>query len=285
MVGHSALDAGILVRIQVPQQKLPLSAKIPALQGGYFCGIISYLSTKMFVKGVKKAKQSMFPIFRLEPRGAQAEVGVNGTGFFINSRGYFISVAHVFDGASKSTKFLFLGRLPEQLQNPPLEIKEIARDDDLDILLGRIETKNSVYFYLSNKIPEEGRSVCVSGYPLAQISQNPQGGLEVGGVRRYFQPSFVLDRAILKSQNEKGKIRNHDGFLVRDVGLFGMSGGPVFDVNGRVVGMQGSVTQPRESKNSSGRTITVENAVVISSKQILKFLKGQKIRTNLLGGF
>lgn len=240
----------------------------------------------MFVKSIKTAQKAMFPIFRWEQLSPQqANIGVVGTGFFINSQGYFVSVAHVFDTANDKTKFLYCGRLPENLHKPRLEITEACRNDELDIYVGRVDLKTPNYFYLSNTIIDIGKSVCVSGYPLAQISANSQGGLELGGVRRYFQPTFVLDKGIANSDNGQGKIRKHDGFLVRDVGLFGMSGGPVFDPQGVVMGMQGSVTQPRVSKNSSGRTISVENALVIRSNLILDVLREHKIRANFWGRF
>ena len=239
----------------------------------------------MFVRSIKIAQKAMFPIFRwdqLSPQ--QVRVGVAGTGFFINSRGYFVSVAHVFDGANQDTKFLYIGKLPENLQNPRLEITEVCRNDDADIYIGKVELKTPEYFRLSKNTPNIGRSVCVSGYPLAQIGTNPQGGLEVGGVRRYFQPTFVLDKGVSNSNNGQGRTRKHDGFLVRDVGLFGMSGGPVFDTSGVVVGMQGSVTQPRASSNG-GRTISVENALAIRSGLILDLLKQNKIKANFFGRF
>jgi len=228
--------------------------------------------------------QAIFPIFRWEKISAsEARIAVVGAGFFINSKGYFVSVIHIFDNPTTDTKFLYLGRLSDEIQNPQLEIREITRDDEHDIFVGKLETKNRKYLYLADKIPHIGRSVCVSGYPLAHITRNTQGGLEVSGVRRYFQPSFVLDRALLNSDNGAGKIRKHDGFLVRDVGLFGMSGGPVFDTKGVVVGVQGSVTQPRISKNAAGRSISVENAVAIRSNLILDLLKKSSIRANFLG--
>lgn len=227
----------------------------------------------------------MFPIFRLQQQDKDhAQIGVVGTGFFINSQGYFISVSHIFDNADQNTKFIFWGRLPEQLQNPNLPIEEIGRNDEFDIFVGKINIKSPTYFYLSKNLPGEGRSICISGYPLAQLSRNPQGGLELGGVRRYFQPSFVLDKFIVNSKNELGKIRQHDGFLIRDVGLFGMSGGPVFDKKGVVLGMQASVMKPRESK-SADRTISVENAVAIRTKKIIDLLKEKNVRFNLLGKF
>lgn len=238
----------------------------------------------MFVKAVKKSKGAMFPIFRWQQQGNQAQVGVAGTGFFINSDGYFVSVAHVFDNADQNTKFIFWGRLPEQLENPNLQIQELAKNDEFDIFVGRINIKSPAYFYLSKNTPGEGRSVCISGYPLAQISKNNQGDLELGGVRRYFQPSFVLDKLIINSDNGAGKVRKHDGFLIRDVGLFGMSGGPVFDKSGVVLGIQASVMNPRESKNAN-RTISVENAVAIRAGKIIELLKDKHIHFNLLGRF
>ncbi|KKU91120.1 MAG: hypothetical protein A3J30_00300 [Candidatus Wildermuthbacteria bacterium RIFCSPLOWO2_02_FULL_47_9c] len=239
----------------------------------------------MFVKSIKIVQRAMFPIFRVvQLLPQQMQVGVAGTGFFINSRGYFVSVAHVFDEANQNTKFLYIGKLPENLQNPWLEITEVCRDDDADIYIGKIELKTPEYLRLSKNTPNIGRSVCVSGYPLAEISTDAQGRLEVGRVRRYFQPTFVLDKGVSNSNNRQGRTRKHDGFLVRDVGLFGMSGGPVFDPSGAVVGIQGSVTQPRTSSNGS-RTISVENALAIRSNLILGLLKKNKIKANFLGRF
>lgn len=240
----------------------------------------------MFVKAIKIAKNAMFPIFRFEQIDpVQARVLVIGSGFFINRSGYFVSVAHVFDNPNTQTSFRYFGQVPDKVNNPPLIIKEVGRNDDLDIFIGKIEIKNSNYFGLAKNRPDIGKSVCISGYPLAQLGNNPQGGLELSGVRRYFQPSFVLDYAVSKSGNMQGHIRTHDGFLVRDLGLYGMSGGPVFDAKGFVFGIQGSVTQPRKSVGSSGETIAVQNALAIRSILILDLLKKNRIRYNFLGRF
>jgi len=238
----------------------------------------------MFVKAIKIAKEAMFPIFKVEKiSSSQSRIGVAGAGFFINAKGYFVTVAHVFDSMNKQTLFKYHGLLPDNVHNPAITIIEVAKDDDNDIFIGRLKGISSKkYFHLANILPEVGKSICIGGYPLAQISNNAKGGLELGGVRRYFQPSFVLDKIVINSDGAK-RTRKHDGFLVRDIGLFGMSGGPVFDMKGKVLGVQGSVTQPRVSRGSGGREIEVENAIVIKSKTVISLLKANKIRFNFLG--
>lgn len=237
----------------------------------------------MFVKAIKTAKKAMFPIFRLEHVSqTQIKLLVVGSGFFINRCGHFITVSHIFDNPNQQTSFRYWGQLPEQVINPPLIINEVDRNDDFDIFIGRVDISSPGFFWFSKHKPDIGRSVCISGFPLAQIGMNPQGGPDLGGVRRYFQPSFVLDHAVMRSDNGFGRIRTHDGFLVRDLGLFGMSGGPIFNVSGKVVGMQGSVTQPRVSSGGGGRSISVENALAIRSELMLSLLTKNRIQYNFI---
>lgn len=232
----------------------------------------------MFVSSIKKAQKAMFPIFRTDQIDAtHMRVNVVGTGFFIGADGLFVSVAHVFDGATDTTKFLYPGKLPEEVSNPFIQIEEIARDDSNDIFIGRVSLSTPNFLKLAKGMPDVGRTVCIAGYPLAVIAFNAQGVLEVGGVRRYFQPTYVLDQAICKVDNGQGVLRSHNGFSVRDVGLFGMSGGPVFDIEGSVLGIQGSVTDPRVSTAGNGRTIVVENAVAIKTDLVLDLVQREAI--------
>lgn len=234
----------------------------------------------MFAKAALLAQEAMFPIFCFtDIGGGQKNVGVNGAGFFVSANGHFVSVAHLFADSTPTTAFKYWGQVPDHVLNPPKVITEIARDDEHDIFIGKIDVTPARFFTLSGDPPMICRSVCISGFPLAVISNNNSGGLELGGVRRYFQPSFILDRIKTTSQ-ENGIIRTREGFLTRDAGLFGMSGGPVFDVNGVVMGVQSAVTSPRESVNASGRKIIIENAIVVESPLILKLARKHNVPVN-----
>ena len=229
----------------------------------------------MFAEAVVKIKKSIFPIFRfVQVSPSQANIKLEGAGFFISSKGYFVSAAHLFRNSTPQTSFRYLGRLPEEVK-PRLLIQEIAKDEEQDVFIGKIDLTEDVDFlYLAKENPPTGRSVCLSGYPLAEIKPNEKGGLNLGGVRRYFQPTFVLDE--MNMGLEGGKTRKI--FLTRDFGLFGMSGGPVFD--GKVFGIQSAVTKPRESKGAGGRSIIVENAIVTRNDFLLDLIKKNKIEFN-----
>jgi S1-C subfamily serine protease len=231
----------------------------------------------MFVDAIRKASKSMFPIFSWDQQPNQLGIGVAGTGFFINSSGYFITVAHLFDNSN--IKYRYWGLLPETITNPAVEIEEVARDDDNDVFVGRVPgIKGNRFLQLASWTPRVGKSVCISGYPMASIGFDQQAKQwQLGGVRRYYQPSFVLDIGQWRS-NTNGKIRNHNGFLVRDVGLFGMSGGPIFDIRGNVLGIQGSVAT-RSSSNGQ-QSITVYNAAAIKSTAFIELLEKNRIKCN-----
>lgn len=220
----------------------------------------------------------MWPVFRSDRTStSQLQISVVGTAFFIDSNGTFASVAHILDRTGAGVSYEFRGLVPDAVHNPPLAIQEVARDDGSDIFIGKIQLAGTSPLSLSPDLAEVGRTVCISGYPLAEMSANAQGALDVSRVRRYFQPSFVLDRGAGQAKGETGILRTHTGFLVRDFGLFGMSGGPVFDIDGTVLGIQASVTAPRESKSADGRTISVENALAIGSNLVSDLIRSRNI--------
>ena len=66
--------------------------------------------------------------------------------------------------------------------------------------------------------------------------------------------------------------------MMTEFSLFGMSGGPVVNTSGAVVGMQASVTHPRVSVGAGGRQISIENAVAIGSEHIYALLQKANLR-------
>lgn len=232
----------------------------------------------MFIKAIKKIEEGMFPIYCAEDQAdGLTRWIVVGTGFFIGKDGTFLSVAHLFDGRTPQMRFHFLGHSPNHVLPNPIEIQELARDNQNDIFIGKIDFKVKNPLILSNHVPQVGKTICIAGYPLVTLITNPQGQLVLDGVRRYFQPSFVLDRA-QGSVPFGTLVRTHNGFLIRDAGLYGMSGGPVFDSKGKVIGIQGSVMS-RTSTNGA-KTINIDNALIIKNELAVNLLKNEEIKIN-----
>jgi S1-C subfamily serine protease len=220
----------------------------------------------MFEMAVTLAAGAVFPIFHVTPLPTgQTQVGVAGTGFFVDSRGTFATVAHAFDVAQPGTRFVYAGCVPDQVHPGLVDIIELARDDIKDICIGRVDIPITGQLELSHQLVPKGRSVCVAGYPFPQITSDAPGNLNLGNVRRYLQPAMVLDYT---KSAVGGSHRVHEGFVMTEFSLFGMSGGPVIDVNGVVVGMQAAVSNPRVSVAANGRKISVENAIAIRADHI-----------------
>ncbi|HEX6023288.1 MAG TPA: serine protease, partial [Solirubrobacter sp.] len=132
--------------------------------------------------------------------------------------------------------------------------------------LGRVPRDYLRPVELSDEPIRPGDSVCLSGYPLAILDVGPQGGL-VGNVRRYWEPTFSIDAAQALIDG-----RMYDGYIVQHSCFPGMSGGPVFDVEGKVRGMA-AATLTRTIPAMPGETPTrVSNAIVIDVDHIRAFL-------------
>jgi hypothetical protein len=89
----------------------------------------------------------------------------------------------------------------------------------------------------------------------------------IGNVRRYWQPSFVIDDA----QVAIGR-RTYEGYVVQHACLRGMSGGPVFDPHGRVRGMA-AATLTRTVPDPGGSPTVLQNGVVVGVEHIRRFVE------------
>jgi S1-C subfamily serine protease len=218
----------------------------------------------MYADAVATITESIFPIFYVQPDSDV--VGVCGTGFFVDDSGLFLTSEHVMAAPPPGSTLYFYGKTPDEVCEPAVEIERVASDASLDLYLGRVARDYLQPVKLSNEPIRPGDSVCLSGYPLAILDVSPQGGL-VGNVRRYWQPSFVVDatHAVIDG-------RTYDGYILGHSCFPGMSGAPVFDTEGNVRGMA-SATLTRTIPPVPGETPTVvSNAIVTDVERIRSFL-------------
>ncbi|MFL5617158.1 MAG: serine protease [Gemmatimonadaceae bacterium] len=220
----------------------------------------------MFADAVAKLTASIFPIFYAYEREDGPIVGVSGTGFCVDDDGLFVTVDHCMNCAPAASTYYYYGNLPDQISQPPFEIKRVARDPGRDLFLGRIGRNYLRAVELSSDAVRPGESVCLSGYPMAEVSISAQGRF-VANVRRYWQPTFVVDETQAVVDDKA-----YDGYIVDHPCLSGMSGGPVFDVEGQVRGMA-VATVTRSEPDLNGEPIVVRNGIVLDVKHIRAFVE------------
>jgi S1-C subfamily serine protease len=225
----------------------------------------------MYADAVAKISESMFPIFSIRSDGEGSEVGVRGTGFFLDDSGHFLTADHVIAGAPAGSTLYYYGKVPDEVCNPAVEIEHVASDPLHDLYLGRVCRDSLPPVEFSDEPVRPGSSVCLGGYPMSVLSITSQGGV-VGSVRRYWQPTFAIDT----TQVVVGK-RIYDGYIVQHACLVGMSGGPVFDLGGKVRGIS-AATISRMVPDPNGSLTALANGVVVDLEHIQGFLEAAGAR-------
>jgi S1-C subfamily serine protease len=220
----------------------------------------------MFADAVAKLAASIFPIFYAYTHDDGRRIGVSGTGFFVDDSGLFVTVDHIMNCAPAGSTYYCYGNVPDELIRPALEIEPVASDPGRDLYLGRVGRDHVQAVDLSAQAVRAGDSVCLAGYPMAELSIKPDGGV-LANVRRYWQPTFVIDatQAVVDG-------RVYDGYLVGHPCFSGMSGGPVFDVEGKVRGMA-VATLTRTEPELNGDSTVVKNGIVLDCEHIQAFIE------------
>lgn len=223
----------------------------------------------MFSEAIEIIQESIFPIFYRRKQGNLTQLGVSGTGFFVSDKGIFVTANHVISGVPQGSELLYAGNVPEKVTQP-VKIQEIYKDATKDVFVGKV-TKPLPKLELSEEKPKAGSSVCLCGYPMAQIKQNPDKSINVRNVRKYWQPTFVIDNLHMDKDGRKIK-----GFIVQHTSLRGMSGGPTFNTKGEVYGID-VATMTRQIPEPGGIPTVVRNGAVMGVKQVIKALKDAKV--------
>jgi S1-C subfamily serine protease len=230
----------------------------------------------MFADAVATLSASIFPIFYAYEKADGLLVSVGGTGFFVDGDGLFVTGDHIMNCAPAGATYYYFGNLPDELIQPPLTIERVASDPGRDLYLGRVGRDHLRAVELSGEAVRPGDALCLSGYPMAEVSVGAGGAL-VADVRRYWQPTFVIDatRAVVGH-------RVYDGYIVSHPCYSGMSGGPVFDVEGKVRGMA-AATVTRTEPELEGEPTVVKNGIVLDHEHIRAFVEQHRPAAGAVG--
>ena len=228
----------------------------------------------MFTDSIQKVRKSIFPIFFFGKNGSHGSLG---TGFFIDDKGHFLTANHVIKALPPDGTLAYLGNIPNSnfKSKKPLGMKIIAQDDQTDLALGKIDAELLPPLIFAKEEAQIGQSIALCGYPLPQIKAKPvqNNGTTVGvnidvtQVRQYWQPTMKMDRIRKNSFYNKP----FDSFITQHPSLPGMSGGPIFDLNGQVVGVN-TANATRQIQRST-TTLQVENGIGIELAEVLNFLQ------------
>ncbi len=228
----------------------------------------------MYTKSIKKVQGSIFPIFQFSKQG----YGVLGTGFFIDDDGRFLTASHVISSLKPGFQLGYLGNVPNQSLslNMFTPISIIQNDPSKDLAVGMVITGKLRPLKFSNSSADVGQSVILCGYPLAVIQHQTTVNnaknqvnitLNVSNVKQYWQPTIMIDSIIPNSLYNKP----FKTFLVQDASLNGMSGGPIFDLNGDVVGVA-SANFTRQIVRPNSVPLNVENGIGIDLSEVKSFI-------------
>ena len=220
----------------------------------------------MYQDAIDQIRQLIFPIFFQVQVENQVRIGVSGTGFFINEKGAFITANHVITDTPQGSRLLYVGNVPRNPIAQPIEIEEVWSDVVRDIFVGRVSASQLPPVNLGAAPVPPGQSVCLCGYPLARITPGPNNSINVQNVRQYWQPTTVID-GFQSNIND----RHYVGFMTQHTSLRGMSGGPVFGIDGVVVGMD-VATLTRRIPEPDGRETLVPNGIAIGINVIRQLL-------------
>lgn len=220
----------------------------------------------MYQESFEKIKKSIFPIFYQSIQGDITQIGVSGTGFFIDDFGHFITAHHVTTDIPPNSTLLYLGNVPDHVITP-VKIIKIFSDPERDIYLGKVEKGGLTPVKLSFEKSKIGKNVCLCGYPLAQLLKDQNGSINVSNVRIYWQPTYIIDGITAENNGKK-----YSGFMTQHTSLNGMSGGPVFDLNGNVCGIDVAMLS-REIPQSNRPALQIDNGIVVENSTIIDIYK------------
>lgn len=233
-----------------------------------FADLIEHVSPAVVsieTTGKMKLDPSNFPNlpgfnFPGQDGGAQPkeqEVRGAGSGFFISADGYIVTNNHVIDGADDITVKL--------TDNKELKAKVVGRDPATDLAVLKVEGNDFpfVRFELEHK-PRVGDWVIAMGNPF-DFSNTATAGIVSAFGRDLRDPNGGAD---------------YVDYIQIDAAINrGNSGGPTFDMYGRVIGINTAIVTPSGGSAGVGFAIPADVAAKITAK----LMKGEVIQRGYVG--
>ncbi|MBE9476436.1 MAG: Do family serine endopeptidase [Proteobacteria bacterium] len=176
-----------------------------------------------------------------KPRRASAL----GSGFIISADGYIVTNNHVIDKADEIVIELFSGM--------ELDAKVIGRDTKTDIALLKVEADEPLPFvsFGDSDISRVGDWVIAIGNPLGQ--------------------GFSVSAGIISANNRSLRSGPYDDFIQTDAAINrGNSGGPLFNMDGDVIGVNTAIISPTGGSIGLGFSMA-SNVVGPVTEQLKQF--------------
>jgi len=226
-----------------------------------FADIIDHVSPAVVsieTKGKAQMPQGGLPSipgfeFRMPEQSEAPEVRGAGSGFLISADGYIVTNNHVIENADEITV--------ELTNKTKLKATVIGRDAGTDLAVIKVDGHNFPFVsFETDSRPRVGDWVIAVGNPFG-LSGTATAGIvsafgRPDGAQGYVE-YMQIDAAINR----------------------GNSGGPTFDLNGRVIGVNSAIITPSGANAGVGFAIPADTANAITSKLIA----GGKIERGYIG--
>jgi serine protease Do len=215
--------------------------------------------------GIPPQLEEFFGLTPRGGRGGQGEEGqdggesatqrtqASGSGFFISADGYIVTNNHVVENAREITVHLSDER--------ELKARVVGRDEDTDLAVLKVEGRNFPFVqFATGAQPRVGDWVVAIGNPF-QLNGTATAGIVSARARDIGDTPFVEYLQIDAPINR------------------GNSGGPTFDLNGRVIGVNTAIYSTTGSSAGVGFAIPADTAEQITRQLI----SGKAVTRGYLG--
>jgi len=178
------------------------------------------VATQIGPQGIVPEGSPFEDLFRdfTDRQGRPRSANALGSGFVISEDGYIVTNNHVIDGADEIMIEFFDGKeLPATL---------VGRDKNVDIALLKVEAGDALPFvdFGDSDVARVGDWVMAMGNPLGQ--------------------GFSVSAGIISARNRELS-GAYDDFIQTDAAINrGNSGGPLFDMDGDVIGVNTAIMSP-----------------------------------------